>query len=318
MKDIYLMKGGQQINNKAGKYKYWGFGLHILSDIEFVELLTAEFDESDVEIKIARVPEIKTEKVFDQAGMKYLLTDEQFVLEVSDVGRFMAQNGNAILVEPGQALTETRSMRLFVLASVFAAILIQRKQLPLHASAILHKNELILLCGDSGAGKSTTLSGLIKNNHTIFSDDVVVMNSDGKATASYPMIKLWEDAQEKLAHNDFDDRSFAIKPGMNKYGIFFHDKFDTNSYPVKKILILKKDDVVHIDSRRVVAADAFAVLSKQVYRPMLIHNNQLRALTFTIISTLVNSSVIYQITRPINCDVNKLVKCVEELICNEE
>jgi energy-coupling factor transporter ATP-binding protein EcfA2 len=299
------------------KYGYWGFGLHIESEIEFPELLPTTFAAPDVKLYMASVPDVAGEEKAIQDGFTYVLNDTQLLFVVPDVARYLAQNGDTIMIEAHAALTEMRMLRLFTLATIFAAILTQRKKLPMHASAILHHNELVLICGDSGAGKSTTLAGLIKNNHTVFSDDVVAMDAAMNTTASYPMIKLWEDAQDKLAHDDFEDRSFVIKPGMKKYGIFFHDKFDTANYPVKKVLILKKGAVEQITSVKVTATNAFKELSKQVYRPMLIHNNELRALQFAVISALVNTSIVYQITRPVICKVDDLVQYVENMVYNE-
>jgi len=298
-------------------YTYWGFGLHIASQIEFPELVPVKFAEADVEIHIASVPRVLGEKKISPAGFSYIQNDTELLLEINDVATYYAKNGNNIIIQPHESLTAMRELRVYVLATVLAAILTQRKQLPVHASAILHKNRLILICGDSGAGKSTTLAGLIKKGHLVFSDDVVVIGQDNQTTASYPMIKLWEDAQDKLEHALFDDRSFTIKPGMNKYGIFFHDKFDMGKYRVKKVLILKKDDVAFIESKHIAASAAFKELSKQVYRPMLIHNNELRALKFSVISALANNAAVYQITRPATCNVNDLVNYVENMIYNE-
>jgi hypothetical protein len=299
------------------KYSYWGFGLNIRSEIEFPELQPAVFESADVKVILGTASDIEEEQRTSPAGFLYAINNTQLFFDVPGVAKYLAENGDTITIEKDAALTDMRTLRLYILATIFAGILMQRKRLPLHASAILHHDELVLVCGDSGAGKSTTLAGLIKKGHDVFSDDVIVMNNNNKATASYPMIKLWEDTQDKLSHDSFDDRSFVIKPGMNKYGIFFHDKFDTGLYPVKKILILKKGEVSSIKSKQVKATEAFKELNKQVYRPMLVHNNELRALTFSIISALANNSMVYQITRPVACNVDDLVSYVEGMIYDE-
>lgn len=295
-------------------YNYWGFGLHITSEIEFPELLPADFEKPDVQLTLAPVPHVSGNRKVSPANFQFVLNDKQLLFEVAGVAKYFAGNGDTIIIEPDTGLAEMRMLRLFALATVFAGILIQRKQLPMHASAILHKNQLVLICGHSGAGKSTTLAGLTKKGCRVFSDDIVVVNALKNATASYPMIKLWEDAQDKLDDKLFADKTFFIKPGMNKYGIFFHQNFDTNSYPVKKVLILNKGGVDKIESKKVMDTDAFKELGKQVYRPILLHNNELQALKFNIISGLANSTDVYQVTRPAECNVTDLVEYVEKLI----
>lgn len=176
----------------------------------------------------------------------------------------------------------------------------------------------MLITGHSGAGKSTTLAGLLKNGHTIFSDDVVVLNKpDGQpvqATASYPMIKLWDDTLVKLAHEQFNDRSFAIKNGLDKYGIFFHHQFDTASHPVKSIVVLKKSDVPQVTVIELEGALAFRELSRQIYRPVLLHNNSLKALAFTKVMALAQTCKVYKVCRPADCAPEQLLLKIEELL----
>jgi len=294
-------------------YQYWGFGLYISSQIAFPELLPCSFAEADISIQLGGIPGSITGNTVSNKFGSYTLGQQEMLFRITGVADYLAQNGTTILITPSEEVTEMRLVRLFVLATVMAAILTQREQLCIHASAVLHNNELVLLTGDSGAGKSTSLAGLMKKGHTIFSDDIVVMDTALSITASYPMIKLWEDAQEKLDHDLFDDQSFAIKPGMNKYGIFFHNHFDTGRYQAKKLLILRKGDTETIQCRQLMAAEAFNQVTQQVYRPLLLHTPALKALTFRIATGLVNSCEVYEITRPSVCRIEDLVEQVEKL-----
>jgi len=200
-----------------------------------------------------------------------------------------------------------------------AAILLQRNLLPLHASAIRKNNNLFLISGDPGAGKSTLLAELVKTGNTVFSDDIIVLKKDDnnpgiKANASYPMIKLWDDSVEKLNHSLFSEKEFKIRHDLNKYGFFFHDTFDTKSYSIHKIFILKKSETNCFHSRLLKGAEAFDAITKQAYRPFLQHNTALRYLCFTIISQLAKDSTVYEISRPNECKPDELLKYVEPFI----
>ena len=295
-------------------YHYWGFGLNISSVVEFPELLPHSFNESDISITIGEVMLPQTKPYYANDELKYYLADCEFYFEVRNTAKYYAANGNTIVMAPFAGAVHARSIRLFVLATVMSAILLQRKLVPLHASAILNNGSLTLIGGNSGAGKSTTLAGLMKRNHRLFSDDIVVMNPLFFANASYPMIKLWGDTLDKLDSYFFADMSFSIRPGLNKYGLFFKDDFDINSYPVKKIIILKKADVPGIEIKELTGAEAFNEVSKQIYRPKMLHNNTLRALAFTMASHLAKNSVIYQVTRPVDCHPDSLLDFVEPLV----
>jgi len=225
-------------------------------------------------------------------------------------------------VEVLSTTEEERTIRLYVLATVMAAILLQRQRLALHASAIIKDGMLILLSGDSGAGKSTLLAELIKSGYQVFSDDIVVLKKDLLtggilANASYPMIKLWNDSIEKLDHVYFSDKSFKVRHDLDKYGFFFHSIFRTGSFPVSKILLLKKGSQEGFLMKEQKHTEAFTAIFKQVYRPMLIQSNKHRLLCFTIISELAKSCTFMEITRPMECKPTELLAYVKDHFIEE-
>jgi hypothetical protein len=291
-------------------YQYWGFGLNIASEIEFPELLPHHFQNPQVVIRLGNVPSIEPLLSYPGPVFSYYFNDTELLFETPGVASYYAANGESITVQLDENinkddLQQMRSVRLYLLATVFAAVLLQRQALPLHASAIIKDGKLTLIAGDSGAGKSTILAEFMKRGHTIFSDDVVVLTgAPGPvlAAASYPMIKLWEDAQEKLEHEMFADQSFLVKHDLNKYGIFFHDGFDTARYPVQKIFILKKTGQDEIHIRELSGSDAFTEVSRQVYRPLLLHSIELKKLTFGILADLAKNCQALELGRPATCD----------------
>jgi len=295
-------------------YKYWGFGLYIESEIEFPELFPSGFSLPDVQFIISKVSEKKGDNTFSTNDFTYHIDKSSLYFSVNGVARYRATDGNKILIEPCHPIREMRSIRLYVLATVMAAILLQRNRLPLHASAIILNDKLTLVSGDSGAGKSTLLAGLLAQGHTIFSDDVTVLRENGcdkpLANASYPMIKLWDDTLDKLNDPAFGDRTFKIKEGLDKYGFFFHQTFNTNSYPVEQVFVLKKHEVPEVEINELKGAGKFNALIRQVYRPVLMQSNELRLLCFNLISGMARSCQVYEILRPMGHSPADLVESV--------
>ena len=298
-------------------YHYWGFGLHISSDIQFPELLTYNFTSSDVEFISGTIPSRIEGETFSAGNFTYQINSRELIFISRDTAKYYAENGNSVWVEVNNSGETLREVRLHMLATVMAAILLQRNRIPIHASAIKRNDSLILLTGDSGAGKSTSLAGLLKKGHTIFSDDIVVAHKKEDqvlAHASYPMIKMWNDSIEKINHPMFDDRTFPIRAGMDKYGLFFHDRFDTNPYPISKIFILKCGPDKELKSKKLAGADAFNSFMKQIYRPMLIKGNKQRRLCFELISEILKNGQVFEITRPEECNPDVLVDFIETLL----
>ncbi|WP_259015030.1 hypothetical protein [Emticicia fluvialis] len=298
-------------------FNYWGFGLRILSEIEFPELLSCEFSVPDVVIKYGITPETITGIQLTKKGFFYKIDEQALLFKVTNVANYYAFGGHTVVVEPCVE-QEMRTIRLYILATVMAGILTQRKLLPFHASAIIRNEALILIAGESQAGKSTTLAGLIKRGFNIFGDDVLVLKKDEDqmvlASASYPMIKLWDDTIEKLNDDTFRDRSFRIKYDLEKFGIFFHKQFNKDQYPLKKIYIIKKKDIPDVSIKTLSGINAFEALRSHIYRPILLQSNTMLSRSFTILTELSKSAVILEVSRPLVCNPEDLINHIEASI----
>jgi len=300
-------------------HHYWGFGLYIASEIEFPELLPASFDHEDVTITIGNIPDALLEQYTAQNDVEYIINEQEYYLDIKNVCKYYVKEGKEVHIEPYPGM-EGRNIRIYLLATVMAVVMLQRGLMPLHASGIIKNGRLILFTGDSGAGKSTTLAHLVSKGYRIFTDDVCVLREDPAngqnimGVASYPMVKLWDDAISKLADESFSDRSFKVKPDAEKYGYFFYDIFLTEPYPIDKIFILRSSHEMDVVScKRLSGIEAFQQLEKQAYRKYLITNPHLRTLHFKTIAALSNNAIIYEVSRPLNGTVQQLVQQLESL-----
>jgi hypothetical protein len=284
-------------------YNYWGYGLTIASEIEFPELLSFDFEIPDVTIRLGKTPETLTgDDVVHKVNL--CMGPTQYLLRLLNIANYYAANGISITVEPTPGIDD-KSIRLFLLSSVMAAILHQRGTIALHASAIEHGGGVILFCGKSGAGKSTTATMLHQKGYKVFSDDVCVLKAEGDlvtAIPSYPMMKLWEDSFAK-AGIPMVEEAQKIRPELAKYGRFFHDDFDIQPRAVKKIFLLDTDRAskeVSISSLR--AVDAFKELQANTYRPAQTVAMKKRDIHFAIVSKLTAAAKVYKVTRPESTD----------------
>jgi hypothetical protein len=285
-------------------HKYWGFGLSIASEIEFPELLPSDFTDADITITIGKTPtELEGEILIRRTSS--CLSKDEYLLTVKNVCTYYVGYGKKIIAEPAPGIDEL-SIRLFLLGTVMAAVLYQRGDIPLHASAIEKDGKLVLFAGNSGAGKSTLLARLATKGFNIFTDDVCVLqhNTPGSnqiyGTASYPMIKLWDDAISKL-DNDIFTKDFKVRPQLPKYGQFFYDTFNLKALPVDKIFILSPQNTAEdICVKKLAGIDAFKQLEKQAYKYTLISNTKLRVLHFSLLTQLANNVEIYEVIRPVS------------------
>lgn len=298
-------------------YKYYGFGLNILSEIEMPEFIKGEFNEHDLQISLADVPDKLNDtnainKSFSSFG------DNEYLQNARDIAKYYASGGNSIKIMPYTGVDE-KSIRVFLLGSPIAAILYQRGQVPLHASGILKDGKLIVFCGHSGAGKSTLLANLSKKGYTIFTDDVCVLSKkeDGKVygTASYPIIKLWEDSMNDLKSEKFN-KEYRIRPELLKYGQFFHQDFLTGNFPISKIFILNSDNRhSEITCKAIDGMSGFKILEKQAYRYKFATGETLRNMHFSYMISLSTTVPIYEVNRPVKrIPVKALSEIIEQYL----
>jgi len=291
-------------------YSYWGFGLNIKSDIVFPELLPTEFDNADINIHTKAVPQqLEGEHVVKKVNVSMNLTE--YLHTVPDIADYYVANGNEICIQP-QPGADEKSIRLFLLSNAMAAILHQRGMIPLHASAVYHDGGIVLFCGRSGAGKSTTATALQQKGYTVFSDDVCVLRNNASnelvALPSYPMMKLWEDSFTKIGLGEVNEEH-KIRPEMAKYARFYHDEFNIAAQKIKRVFILETGNLTEtIEIKKLGPIAAFKILQQNTYRHVQMNGMKKRDVHFAMISKLAGQVSVYKIDRP------HLGNTIEELI----
>ncbi len=183
----------------VNKYAYQAFGLKILSDIKFPELTSIEhmMENSDIVIEINDLSEQWS--VLDVQQNTFFTKENLVLFRIDGTAIFSVQDGNKIIVSPFKGSEESK-IRLYILGTCMGALLLQRKILPLHGSAIAINGKAYAIVGERGAGKSTLASALINKGFKLLSDDVISVSLDHEnvpfVTPSYPQQKLWQESLE--------------------------------------------------------------------------------------------------------------------------
>ena len=149
--------------------------------------------EPDIKVKI-KEKEIPSE----YKNKIYGIDDNLSYIYKKNVGLFLVKQGKQITIVP-----ETSSKALiaqYLINFPFALCLSQKSSLVLHASAIYFKGKVLLFCGKSHAGKSTTSALFCKNGGRLIAEDISVTKflEEPKILPSAPYIKLSDEASERL------------------------------------------------------------------------------------------------------------------------
>lgn len=281
-------------------FKYIAFGLRIESELIFPELFSVEFKKkADVVIRIGSIPQ-STSELFSTQYIGVKLNSKEYHLDIPDVGKYAVSFGEFIVIEPAINCDITK-LRLYCLSNVFAAVLYQRRSIPLHASSIKVNEILVLICGQSGAGKSTLLATLMSKGYPIFSDDVCVPISTDHDKflmySSYPMMKFWEETIKRLPA--LGEPDVQLRPELNKFGYYFHEQFIQAALQPELVFFLEKSSQVDkVDIREIKGYELFQRLEANAYRGEYLGIVDLRHEHFNLFSSLANQLRGFTIIRP--------------------
>lgn len=154
-------------------------------------------------LKDVIIKEVTTARKVDDpvyADGFWQMNQNEFSMQVEGVGSYYACNGNEVEYAPLPSATP-ESVELYLNGSVYGAVLHQRKILPLHGSCFIEQGMGVMLCGDSGSGKSSLTTAFCMNGAEFLTDDVtpIVFDNNKPFILSFSdRIKLWKHTLENL------------------------------------------------------------------------------------------------------------------------
>jgi hypothetical protein len=232
------------------------------------------------------------------------------LLRVPHVAAYRVTNGDTIEVCPIEG-ADPAAVDLYLYGAARAALLHQRGELPLHASALVPPNgdRAIALCGPSGAGKSTLALELCRRGWSLVADDTTrVQWEDGKPMAwpSHRTVKLWNDTCDTFGIPVTGLR--RVRDDMNKF------YFDVPAHP-KPVLLGTIIELLTVEGglRRVMpVTERMSLLSKHAFRPLQIAALQVQAQHMQTVANIANACSIAQLRGARQQTVSSLADCVEE------
>ena len=181
-----------------GPRHYSAYGLRFRSAVELPLCPGDGEGEPDVTIRLGPAP--ATLPGASRVKGPWQSAPGLFLLNVDGVARYLVVAGREIVID--LAGGSEAAVGTFLLGSVLAACLQQRRVFPLHASAIATDEGAVLFAGASGSGKSTLAAALVARGYAGLTDDVtgVVLDAEARPTAlsAFPYWRLWADALDEL------------------------------------------------------------------------------------------------------------------------
>lgn len=230
-------------------YRYSLYGLIVDSNTEFPQLLEcSEQGDANITIDINNENSLKEKYNFLlEKGCIHHFT-EHGVWFHNHAGDFLVEtigDKTRMICEKNDD-TDIGIARSFLMGNCIALAMTQRKKIVLHGSTLRMGDKTVLVCGDSGTGKSTTAMALIDKGALLMADDISVIDIDHDGTAyAYPAFP-----EQKLC------RDAVVSRGLNVDELrYIDEERDKFSYLRNDIFVNEKQKVdcmisLHLSSSR--------------------------------------------------------------------
>lgn len=284
----------------ASSALYRAFGFAIQSDIPLPEL--QRIDEAnamaDVNITLGDLKALWQQKSTAPGG--FVIEPNFVMFEIINHAIFCIKDGRHIIVSLAEGY-ELDVVRLYLLGTCMGAMLMQKKYVPLHGSAIAIDQKCYAFVGDSGAGKSTLASAFLAKGYELVSDDVICVSMVGRdkqpvITPSYPQQKLW---QQTLDHFGMDVEGYRSVYGREKkYCVPVGSQYTLEQLPLECIIELRKTESGDIELAPITGMDRLLTLFAHTYRQFMLEPLGLLPWHFNMTTSIVTHAKMYRMNRP--------------------
>lgn len=280
---------------------YTAFGYSIQSDIPLPELQQVHNLDGNIDITIRYANLTEKWLELSVSTKKFVVAEDLIMFMIPNLAIFAVEGGTTITISPEKDANEDK-LRLYVLGSCMGAILLQRKILPLHGSAVVIDQKAYAFIGDSGHGKSTLASAFIQRGFQLLTDDVIAVTLDQHnipyVTPAYPQQKLWQESLDTFGMNS--DQFRPVFDRETKYAIPVTSHFSTDPLPLAGVFELIKIDCSQPSIRAIEKLERLPLLYRHTYRNLFLPDKGLTPWHFDTTARMSGHIDIYQIQRPLN------------------
>lgn len=274
--------------------------------------MDVRFPLADVEVRKVSEPRRVSGPLYSESYWQ--MNQWEFAMQVESVGNFYACDGTEVEYAPADGAGKNE-IELYLNGSVYGAILHQRKILPLHGSSFRYKGVTVLVCGDTGAGKSSLTAAFCLEGAEFLTDDVtpvILKEGNPYILALSDRIKLWGDTLKQLEKevegliNIYRRTDKFYLPMERARGDFFRPDL---------VLMVEVKEIGAVDFREISGADRFAVLRGEIYRPeYLLGMPENEPLYFRVLLKLADRNRMIRITRPAGIRISDLYNSIIEYL----
>ncbi|MGN0473399.1 MAG: hypothetical protein ACI4F8_11190 [Lachnospiraceae bacterium] len=274
------------------------YGSIIKTDLDFPQLLSSSSTDYDIIIQNGPMPEFILE--FSKSVSYDFGPDSSFLSNRTCY--FHVTNGNTITYQAKEN-ANIMYLKTYILGYGVSMLFLQRNQLAIHCSAVSNEKGALLICGESGYGKSTLTSHLLEIGYTLMADDMAIIakNREGNTDVypAFPFQKLSRDIVEAKKLN-YDDLIY-IDEDKDKFLVPYQGDFSISPIPLRGIItlsLLPQD--CDVQTTPVTGLDCLHTYTENLFLRHLLGNRKYVNPIGPLCFDFMNAAPIWNIARPVN------------------
>jgi len=240
--------------------------------------------------------------------------ENELILRIQNIASFLVQNGCKVMIFPQPGI-DSASVKLFLNGSILGAAMHQRGLLPFHGSSFSYKEKGILICGHSGAGKSSVTAAFCQKTATLINDDITPVCVATSKTTIIPLnthIKLWDDSLKRLQINQ--DGLERIRPNLDKFYLPC-EKSHESEQALNHLFILSTHQKNNFIARDLDGIEKYNALRCQIYRRIYLKGMpETEKKYFKQLFSLAANVRVTNIFRPKLCGIYETMHFIEQTI----
>lgn len=276
-------------------YFYNLYNLNIKSEIELSGINHGS-ENYDVFISRGDLPDDLGQDSIIKPSFSYL--NNIYLLNIKDTIKIKVEDGNKITVDAKPEISNT-TIKSFILSQGMGVLLHQRGVFTIHSNAVEIDGKAVLLCGKSGAGKSTISAELINRGYKFINDDIsVLQNIDGKfyINPGIRQLKLWKESLQFISHNE--QNLEQIRPELEKFRIEIDNLSSNELIELNRIYILSINELNPYQLFKPDSIQKLKILRNQVYIKNIANFVGNKVKNFENLTTLSKTVEVRTISRP--------------------
>ncbi len=296
-------------------YRYKIYGIIFDSDIELDECEKVSPDTtSEVTIRYGELSDmvsdmekikslgIRTNEKGEEAS-RYVKKDGNIYYNcVVDVGYYKVTEGKLIEYRPCSSV-EDHLFRQWLLCYAVTVAMIQQRKVIVHCAGLLVPNtdNAIIVCGDSGAGKSTISDALMKKGLQFVSDDSVrleYMDNEAKVIGSYRQRRFCTDVVEREGYNLSEFIRLEEGSRIKWMKIVEDGYMGDRPHRFHKMFFLTLTEKDKLEIKKVTGHEKIINLMRALYKTDVYKSEGLSPDLFQKMTNITKDTDVYVISRP--------------------